>query len=266
MAEKKTIRLSIPDITIETTLSVLATVDDNTLELPVEYARLTPAELKGIRALYGNNVLPLENVVKQWQEKLMEVSFKGHLSKLDLLAVNTEGVFLWEDVKIYKVKLTSGKTINILKSPIIEGTKYNRRKGVRIALNKSMHIHQDGKFHTVIVRDLSYCGVGFVESGKSNIEKGKPFILFLTEETENGEKIIGKFVGKVINQRELPAGGVFSGCVLAAKHSAFLQRYIAKKQIEQINGGFQITSIQKNEIGDDWKNNLIESLIESLAN
>ena len=36
MAEKKTIRLSIPDITIETTLSVLATLDDNTLELPVE--------------------------------------------------------------------------------------------------------------------------------------------------------------------------------------------------------------------------------------
>ncbi|MBR5636344.1 MAG: PilZ domain-containing protein [Pseudobutyrivibrio sp.] len=264
MVEKKRIRLSIADINSEITLSVLATLDNKTIELPVEYAKLTEEELSGVRALYGPHVLPLENVVKEWQEKLMEVSFKGHLSKLELLAVNTEGVFLWDNVKIYKVKLTSGKTINILKAPAVEGEKFNRRRGVRIALDKSMQLQQEGSFHTVIVRDLSYCGIGFIEPGKSSVEVGKSFILFLTEDTEDGEKIVGKFVGKVINQRDLPAGGVFSGCILSAQHSTFLQRYIAMKQLEQISGRRQNISIQRTEIGVDWKSKIVDSLVESL--
>ncbi|SDH35288.1 hypothetical protein SAMN05421493_101371 [Pseudobutyrivibrio sp. 49] len=263
MAEKKK-TLSISEVNKDTTLSVVATLDGKKLELPVDYAKVSPQELAEIKEHYGNLVIPLEDVVKQWQEQLFEVSFKGHLSKLELLAINTEGVYHWDNIKIYKVKLTTGLSVNLLKVKLLEGEKFNRRRGVRIALDKSMDIQQNGEILRVIVRDLSYCGLGFIEPGESKVKLGVPFILFLMEDTDDGEKLIGKFTGKVINQRELPAGGIFSGCVLSADHSSFLQRYIAMKQMEQLSGKKMNATIQKNATGDNWKNKIVDSLVESL--
>lgn len=263
MAEK-TVKLSIPEINKDTTLSVLATLDGKKLELPVEYAKVTGEELAEIRESYGKLIIPLEDVVQQWQEKLFEVSFKGHLSKLELIAINSEGVFVWDNVKIYKVKLSTGHTLNLLKAKMLEGKKFNRRRGVRIALDKTMEIQQGGEMIKVVVRDLSYCGLGFVEPGESKIKEGEPFILFLVESTDEGDKLVGKFKGKVINQRELPAGGVFSGCVISSEHSTFLQRYIALKQMEQISGKKRVATFERNVDGVNWKNKIVNSLVESL--
>lgn len=263
MSEKRIPKLTIREIDKDITLSVIATLDNKKLELPVDYAHISDSELVEIRAKYGENIVPLEDVVQEWKRKLFKVSFKGHLSKLDLMAINTEGVFIWENVKIYKVILASGKNVNLLKSDRDEGVKFNRRRGVRIALDKSMDIQQDGEIHKVVVRDLSYCGVGFIEySETSNIKMGEPFELFLVEDTKDGENLVGKFTGKVINQRELPAGGIFNGCVLSAAHSNFLQRYIAMKQLEQISGKKRPATIQKNVTGDNWKGIIVESLAE----
>lgn len=259
---KKT--LSISEINKDTTLSVVATLDGKKLELPIDYANVSPMEMGEIKEHYGNLIIPLNDVVKQWQEKMFEVSFRGHLSKLELLAINTKGVYHWDDINIYKVKLTTGLSVNLLKVKVPEGEKFNRRRGVRIALDKRMDIEQNGEIFRVIVRDLSYCGLGFIEPGESKVNVGVPFILFLAEDTKDGEKLIGKFKGKVINQRELPAGGVFSGCVLSADHSTFLQRYIAMKQMEQLGGRNREADVQKNVTGKNWKNTIVNSLMESL--
>ncbi len=263
MAEK-TVKLTITEINKDTTLSVLATLDGKKLELPVEYAKITGEELAELQESYGKLVIPLEDVVKRWQEKLFQVSFKGHLSKLELIAINADGVFVWDNVKIYKVKLSTGTSVNLLKAKMVEGKKFNRRRGVRIALDKRMDIQQGGKIIKVVVRDLSYCGLGFIEPTESKIKVGEPFILFLVEDTDEGDKLIGKFKGKVINQRELPAGGIFSGCVISSEHSTFLQRYIAMKQMEQISGRKMASAVQHNISGKNWKNKIVNSLVESL--
>ncbi len=263
MNEKRIPKLTIQEINKETTLSVIASLEDKKLELPVEYAHITDNELVEIRAKYGENIIPIEDVVQEWKRKLFKVSFNGHLSKLDLMAINTEGVFLWEKVKIYKVVLSSGRMVNLIKSDRVEGEKFNRRRGVRIALDKSMDIQQDGEIFRVVVRDLSYCGVGFIEyTETSNIKVGEPFELFLVEDSKDGENLVGKFYGKVINQRELPAGGIFNGCILSSQHSTFLQRYIAMKQLEQISGKKMSPTIQRNATGDNWKGIIVESLAE----
>ena len=264
MDDNKEKKLKVTDINSKVTLSVIATLDNKKVELPVDYAKLTAAEAVEVKANYGDMVIPLEDIVKQWQEQVLQVSFKGHLSLLELVAVDNEGVYLWDKVQIYKVKLSTGKRLNLLQVNTVEGERYNRRRGVRIAVDKNMEIQQDGELYSVRVRDLSYCGVGFIEPDVSHLKIGVPFILFLSEDSETGEKQLGRFVGKVINQRELPNGGVFDGCIISSQHSAFLQRYIARKQIEQIKGRTASGTVKRNVTGADWKNKIVDSLVESM--
>ena len=261
-SKMNSVTFHISEITRNITLSVVASLDGKTIELPLEYADISPEEILEVKKRYGKNILPLENVVKQWKEKLIAAKFKGHLASLDLIAVTTESVFAWEDVKIYATKLSSGKIINILKAPVDEGEKINRRKGVRIAMEQPMLVQQEGMFHTVLVRDLSYCGVGFIEHGPSELKVGVPFILCLLEHNDDGVKMIDKFSGEIINQRPLPDGGTFSGCTLSDKHAIYLQRYIATKQLEELSGKRQRPYVISSD--DKWKDMLVENLLESL--
>lgn len=265
MKDKKLDELQIQDITEDYTLSIVATLDSKNVELPAEYAHLAKEELEEIWGKYGKNVLPLENIVTSLHEKMLQVSFSGHISKLDLIAISTDGVFRWGNVKIYKIKLSTGKDINLLASKQLIGERFNRRRGVRVDLDKAMKIEQQGEVYTVVVRDLSYCGLSFVEPNGAHVQKGMPFVLNLVETAENGDKEIGKITGKILNQRELEDGAVISGCIISANHATMLQRYIAIKQIEQISGKRNSgTGIKKTATGEDWEMKLAAAFEASI--
>ena len=265
MNNKNSNDITIADINKDYTLSIIATLDSKTIEMPVEYARLTVEEVAEVDKRFGQDIVPLENIMTKIQEKMLEVSFKGHVSTLDLVAVSEEGVFKWAHAKVYRVKLASGKEINLITSKQRFGEKFNRRRGVRIDLDKAMKLEQQGQTYTVVVRDLSYCGVSFVEPNGAQVQKGMPFTLHLSENSDDGEKLIGAFTGKILNQRTLDSGAVVSGCILSASHASFLQRYIAAKQMEQISGKRKkAAGIKKTVTGEDWQRKLADALEASL--
>lgn len=259
MINENSRELKISEIQKDYTLSLVATLDNKKVDLPLEYANLSSEEAEEVARKFGPECIPLESIMKKWEEKILEVSFKGHTSKLEFIVVTTEEVYHWTTVKIFKVKLDSGRAINILSSDLPFGVKFNRRRGVRITLDKVMTIEQGDDSYIVIVRDLSYCGVGFFEPVSGKVQKGMPFILHLTESTDNGDKLVCKLTGKILHQRE-EEGGLVSGCVLSAQHASFLQRYIAIKQMEQISGRKQDYRVEHTASGDDWKNQVVSQL------
>ncbi len=265
MENKKLNEITISDITKDYTLSIVATLESKTIEMPAEYARLTMEETSEIKKRFGEDILPLENIMTKIQEKMLEVSFKGHVSVLDLIAISEDGVFKWAHVNVYRVKLATGKEINLLTSKQRFGEKFNRRRGVRIDLDKAMKIEQQGQTYTVVVRDLSYCGVSFVEPNGSQVQKNVPFSLYLTEDSDEGEKMVGTFTGKILNQRTMDSGAVVSGCILSASHASYLQRYIAIKQMEKLSGTRKgHAGVKKTATGEDWQRKLAGALEASL--
>jgi hypothetical protein len=258
-------KIKISDITPDLTLSLIAALDDKKVDLPINYAKLSEDEAEEVKSKYGIDALPLEPIVRHIEEKILEISFKGHTSKLQLIVVTTEEVFHWKAVKIFRVKLASGRNINMLTSDVLYGEKFNRRRGVRINIDKMMKIEQGGEEYQVIVRDLSYCGVGFYEPLGSKVQKGMPFLLHLSESSDDGDRLVCKLTGKILHQREHEAGGLISGCVLSSQHASFLQRYIAIKQMEEISGRKQdMAAIQHTATGENWKSAVASQLNKTI--
>ncbi|QFJ55455.1 PilZ domain-containing protein [Pseudobutyrivibrio xylanivorans] len=252
--------LTINKIDSQVTLSIIAILDNKKMELPVDYVSISDAELANFKSIYGSFIVPVGDVVKEWEEQLFKVSFKGHLSKLELIAVTDEGVYRWGDVKIFKVRLQSGKNIQLLKAMCNDGQKFNRRRGVRVDLDRRMNIEMDGQYYNVLIRDMSYCGVGFVNPESLNISKGQPFFLHLTDFDSKGEPVeLARLVCKVVNTRE-KNGVTTSGCIISSNHAQFLQRYIAKKQMEEISGKREFVGYQKNVEGENWQKTVAAAL------
>ena len=258
-------KMTIADIIPSDTLTVLATLGKKKVELPVEYAVLSEAEKTALDEKYGSRVVPLENILTRLQEKVVEISFKGNISKLELLVVNSNGVFHWDNVKVYKTKTSEGKDIHIIFSSREEGEKYNRRRGVRIPLDERMEIEQDGDKFPVVVRDISYCGMSFIEPDGKEVEPGTIFTLYLTEKDEEGEKLIGTFDAKILNKRTIKTGQVICGCVISAEYAAMLQKFVIIKQMEKVRGRKSQKIITKVKTGEYWKDDLAEELNESIT-
>lgn len=248
--------LRINEINASATISIMASFGKRQIELPADYADLTTGEVQELVNRFDNKFLPLDSILKEWQDRLKEVNFKGSISKLDLLVVDGDSVFIWEGVKIYKYTLSTGKTIQVVCPIIHEGQKYNRRRGVRITIDKVMDVEQDSNVFSVIVRDLSYCGVSFVEPMETTqLDPSKPFTLHLIEDSEEGENLVGLFTGKISNQQEIDQG-ILNGCELASEHASALQKYIAIKQLEQIRGKKYGKAITRTTSGEYWREEL----------
>lgn len=250
--------MHISEITPEATISVIGTLDNKKMELPTEYAHLTPDEANELDIKFGEGYLPLESILQYWQDRLMEVSFKGHESKIDLIAITKNGLYRWENISVRKYELSTGKSVHIVTAPNHYGSKYNRRRGVRIKIDRVMNVEQDDNMYSVIVKDLSYCGVAFTEPLGAQLDSKRPFILHLVENGDDGEVLIGKFACEIRNQKEEESGAVTSGCIIYADHAPFLQRYIANKQIEEIRGK-KVDPLTKNSYSKEWKRDVAEA-------
>lgn len=256
--------LTIQKIDAQVTLSIIANLDNKKIELPVKYSLVSENELASLKSVYGEDILPIDDIVKEWEEQIFKVTFRGRLSKIDLVAVDTEGVYRWGDIKIFKVKLATGRNIQLIKVNNPDGERFNRRRGVRVDLDRRMRIDVDTGAHTVLVKDLSYCGVSFVRPQGVEFPNGKQFLLHLTDFDSKGEQVeLARLICKVINFREDKGEPVY-GCVISAKHSQYLQRYIAKKQMEEISGKREFVGYQRAVEGDDWQLKVAKALDQEM--
>ncbi len=251
--KEKIEKLNISEVKQEDTISVMASLNNRKIELPAEYAVLNDEEKSALETRFGNNFLPLENIIQMWQDKLREVSFKGNVSKLDLIAVTKVGVFRWENIKVYKHEFDSGRSVHVVYTKLPAGQRYNRRRGVRITIDRVMNVEQGGNIYSVIVRDISYCGVALIEPLGAQLNTKAKFILNFVDDNEDGEEyLVARLFGKINNQKEHDGGGVLSGCVLSPDHASFLQKYIATKQIESLRTNPE-PGVTTNREGDFWK-------------
>ena len=261
MNEKKAVNINLCDLNQEATLSVIGSLDNKKIELPTEYAILSESEMQELKKRVGLYFVPLENILKIWQDKLQEVKFTGSVSKLSFIAITKDGVYHWENVKIIKHVFNSGRSIHVVLCANPVGEKYNRRRGVRINIDKMMNVEQNGQIYPVIVRDLSYCGIAFLEQAQAAVDPDKAFVINLTDTNEDGEDyLVAKLTGRINNQKDYDEGRILCGCILAADHASELQRYIANKQIEAIRGKKIGKRISKNVSGDNWQEEVINKL------
>lgn len=233
MVSKKIQNISIADLGSRVTVSVIADVGDQKIELPAERASLSSTELLQVQAKYGKNIFPLCDVINKWQEKIKAAKIKGKIGNLDFIVITSFGVFKWEDIKLYKFKLESGRIIYIVVASDELGERYNRRRGIRIGIDKVMDVEQMDNMYSVIVKDISYCGVAILEPMGSQIDPDGYFMLHLIDYDEEGNTHpVAEITAKIANQKVNEDGSVFSGCSILADHASFLQQYIANKQIE----------------------------------
>ena len=261
MSTNEAPKLHLSEIKPEATLSIIASLGNKKMELPVEYANLSMEEYEELTSKYENRFLPLENILKEIQNHLQEIDFSGSLSSLELIAITKNGIFHWENVKIAKYSFASGKRIYLATCRRLEGEKYNRRRGVRINIDKMMDIEQGENTYSVLVRDLSYCGVAFIEKSGAQIDPEQEFILHLIDSDDEGEEyLVGRIHGRVNNRKDYEGGGILNGCVISANHAAFLQRYIAAKQLEAIRGKKPSKKLQQNMTGEYWQEDMADAL------
>ncbi|MCR5417215.1 MAG: PilZ domain-containing protein [Pseudobutyrivibrio sp.] len=259
--------MDINSIPIDATVYIVANLGNKTAELQSKMSSLNEEEKEELTKMYGDTAICIEPIVRGEGDNVKEVSFSGHVSKLELLASTTNGMFKWSPVAVNNQKLSSGKVVNVVKPKFTEGKYINRRRGVRVNLDKAMIVEQNGEKYNVVVKDISYCGVGFVEPKEGKLDPNEPFVLHLMETTKDNENIVlGKFGGKILYQKSLESGGVFSGCVLGSQHADYLQKYVATKQLEIISGKSRMAPLQKSVEGENWKENITEALESSFKN
>ena len=75
MSDTRIAKFYISDITQEATISVVATLDNKKIELPTKYAILNADEQQELISKYDNKVVPLENILKMWQDNLKAINF-----------------------------------------------------------------------------------------------------------------------------------------------------------------------------------------------
>ncbi|MCR4567538.1 MAG: hypothetical protein K5769_05775 [Pseudobutyrivibrio sp.] len=255
-------KLHIKKVRPEDHLSIVAMGEDKKLEFEVTYAELTPEEEAELATKYSNAFLPIELIVQEFEGKEKAVSFAGHSSILEFIAINPEGVYKWEHIQLIKYKFDNGKMIHVIVALLPEGEKFNRRRGVRIDIDTRMELEQGDNKIEVIVRDLSYCGFSFTKVSEDSLDFTKAFLLNLIDYDPKSEKTysVGRFAGKVHRQREDENGNMVYGCILAEKHAEYLQKYVAMKQMERISKKTEYKAVQKNSESQFWKEEVVDAL------
>ncbi len=258
MSEKKS-KVNISEINAQAKITVMALMDKKKIELPAKLAQLSDQELAEL-SKFGKNVLPLESIVQQKEKDIYIVSFSGHISVLGMIVVNSDGVFLWDHIQIKKHVFSTGKIIHLVVALVPDGKRHNRRRGIRINIDTTMTLEQGESKYLVLLKDLSYCGLSFVNLSPEEPDYSQPFLIHLTEKNEDKSFLIAKIITKVHRSHETKDGITVYGCIVHEKHANLLQRYIALKQMEAVNGKRPIKEVQKTSNKETWRADVAEAL------
>ncbi len=261
--KQKNKNIDITAITPDDNISVTALMDNKKVELGADYANISEEEKNDLVKRYGKNILPLALITKEVNGEQLTVSFSGQNSILQIVVVNKSGVFKWEHIKVKKHTFPDGRDIHVVVCLVPEGVKFNRRRGVRVSIDTRMEIEQEDNKYIVLVRDISYCGFSFINLTPGDFDTSKPFLLHLIERDGDRSYTVGKFTGKVLREQEQENAPTIYGCILSEKYASKLQKYVAMKQMEFINGKKAYADIQLTSISEDWRAQVAEALSES---
>ncbi len=263
MSETKKKSLHINEVAPGNSITVTAIQGKKQLDIQAIYAELTEAEKKALDEIYGDKYIPIELITEEVDGETFSVNFMQQNSKVEVVAVHGDGVFKFSNVRILKFNFDDGKSIHLIHGLNPKGVPCNRRRGVRINLDTRMELEQDKERLPILVREISYCGFSFINLSKKDINLNNPFILNLMEHDEGKTYSIGRFVGKVHRVQKVEGGHDIYGCILADKHAATLQKYIAMKQLEFLNGK-KMKSVEKNSNSDNWRAEIADALGDTL--
>ena len=264
MSKEKKMQLHIMDVKPTDSISITAMLESKKVELSATYAELTEEQTAFLNVNYGNHYLPVELITQKINGEERPVSFDEHNSALKVVVVNPDGVFKFENVLIRKVTLPQDRTFHLINAVSTIGIRYNRRRGVRVNVDSRMEIDQSDNKIIILVREISYCGFSFINLSPTDIDIDRPFLLNLIERDGDKSFLVGKFIGKVHRVEESKEGNTIYGCILAEKHAAQLQKYVAMKQMEAVSGKKSFADIQKISTSESWRQEVAEALGRSL--
>ena len=256
--------LDIEELNSEAMLSLMAIIEGKQVELPLTMAQLSGEEKAELQNRIKGSILALEVVMMEGAERPTIINFKNAAAEMTLYAVVGEDAYRWDNVRIGLLQLKTGRRVHVLKPVISAGQKHNRRKGLRLDMDITMEILQDGRKVNVLVQDISYCGLRILERGGSQLDKEQPFIVALIDDNKGERKPVINLDAKIVRQKVFENGDVESGCIIAKGQQDFLQRYVAIKQMERIRGGVVYKTIARTDTTEDWKKNTAEKLSEEI--
>ena len=259
MSDSKKKVLHISEVTAENNITISAMMGKKQIDLQAIYATLTDAEKDALDEIYGDKYIPIELIIEEHEGETLAVTFMKQNSKVEVVAVTPYGVFKFSNVRILRFDFDTGKSIHVIHGLATKGVPCNRRRGVRINLDTRMELEQENVKIPVLVREISYCGFSFINLSKSDVDIKKAFVLNLMERDGDRAYSIGKFVGKVHRVQEVDGGKTVYGCILADKHAAALQKYVAMKQLEFLNGK-KMKDIEKNSTNANWRAEMADAL------
>ncbi len=265
MSDEKKQQLHISEVKPDDSISVTAMMDGKKVDLSCKYAELTEEQLEFLEVNYGNHYLPVELITMEVNGEEIPLNFQGQNSVLQVVVVNSDGVFKFEKILIRKTTLPGDKTFHLINAISTIGIRFNRRRGVRVNVDTRMELEQGEEKFIILVREISYCGFSFINLSQSDVDINRPFVLNLIERDEEKSFSYGKFIGKVHRVEEVKGKSTIYGCVLAEKHADQLQKYVAMKQLEFLTGKKAFgEDIQKNNNSDRWRAEIADELGKTL--
>ncbi len=264
MANEKKKELTISEVKPENSIEVTALMDNKQVDIPVTYANVTEEEVNTLTTIFGKNFIPIELIMHDVNGQSVPVSFEKQNSVLQIVVVSSNGVFKFKNVRIVKQEFKNGRVLHVIHVLTPKGIPYNRRRGVRVNIDTRMEIEQNDEKFQVLVREISYCGFSFINLSPNEFNEKQQFLLVLIERDGDKHFTVGKFIGKVHRVEKAPNGANIYGCILHEKHAAKLQKYVAMKQLEFLNGKKAFFDIQKNSNGENWRADVADALKTSL--
>ena len=219
MGNEKKQQLHISEVTPSDSIAVTAMMDGKKVEISCTYAELNEEQKTFLDVNYGNHYLPVELITTELNGEEVPVTFKDQDSVLQVVVVNPDGVFKFENILIRKTTLPGDRTFHLINAVSTIGIRFNRRRGVRVNVDTRMELEQGEEKFIILVRELSYCGFSFINLSQNDVDKDKPFILNLIERDGDKSFSYGKFIGKVHRVEEVSGGSTIYGCILAEKHA-----------------------------------------------
>lgn len=170
-------------------------------------------------------------LVEPFKHKGNMVSFDAPDLHIELVATRQGEIpFVWKNVQIFKVNY-NGQTYQCIKSGTI-GVKLNRRGAFRVflGLQGSVIDAKTKDRHSVLVKDISSSGVGFLVNRTDDLpfELGTSVAVFFSDEDMNQDiELIARIVRRVETEN---SNQILYGCMFTKKNPK-IDRYCATKQV-----------------------------------
>ncbi|SHI86931.1 hypothetical protein [Pseudobutyrivibrio xylanivorans] len=266
MSDNKKQQLHISEVKPTDSITVTAMMDSKKIEISCTYAELTEEQTEFLNVNYGNHYLPVELITMEVNGEVVPVTFQEQNSVLQVVVVNPDGVFKFENILIRKTTLPGDRTFHLINAVSTLGIRFNRRRGVRVNVDTRMELEQGEEKFIILVREISYCGFSFINLSQKDVDPSRPFVLNLIERDGDKSFSYGKFIGKVHRTEEVKGGSTIYGCILAEKHADQLQKYVAMKQLELLTGKKAFAEdIQKTSNSDRWRAEVADALGDTLV-